>query len=524
MPIETVARYWHTLRYLRPVQIYGRLWRWLYHPRIAAASIAASGSRSFTLVEPIPRYCSLAGTSFTFLNRSHDFPEQIDWEFASFGRLWTYNLNYFDFLNQPGLGRAQGLQLIRGYLADLPQRATGLEPYPTSLRIINWAKFVVRHQVRDEQIEQALYRQAVHLMHNLEYHLLGNHLLENGFALLYAAALFPEGPFCRKAEEIIRTELEEQVLADGGHFERSPMYHQIILDRLLDAINILQSTRVLPDLLPLLRDKAILMLGWLRQMTFANGEIPLVNDAAFGIAPPTAELCGYADRLGVPATVRLLGASGYRKVAKSAYEMVLDVGSIGPDYIPGHAHSDTFNFVLYAQNRPVIVDTGTSAYDTGARRLVERGTAAHNTVQVDGVEQSEVWGSFRVARRAYVRDLEEGNDMIRAWHDGYCRIGVRHNREFDFAEEAIVIRDAITANKEHEATARIHFHPDVEVRLEGDDVVAGPLRLRFVPGNLVTLKEYRYAPEFNKLVPARMIEIGFSGSLVTRITIELNEN
>lgn len=478
-------------------------------------------SEAFTplLLEPVVRYSSLSGSCFTFLNRSHEFQEEIDWEFSDFGKLWTYNLNYFDFLNQRDMDKVEGLRLIRGYLLDLPNRANGLEPYPTSLRIINWVKFLARYQISDEEIEKALYHQTLHLMKNLEYHLLGNHLLENGFALLFAAVLFPEATFSRKAEEILCAELDEQILDDGAHFELSPMYHLIILDRLLDSINILQANNLFSQLLPVLHDKASVLLGWLRQVTFLSGEIPLVNDAAFCIAPTTSQLLAYADRLGVPITERPLEASGYRKVEKAAYEMMVDVGQIGPDYLPGHAHSDTFNFILYVHGRPLIIDTGTSTYENCARRLTERSTAAHNTVQVDGLEQSEVWGSFRVARRAKVLALKEGNDAIGAWHDGYCRIGVRHCREFKFGEEFIKIHDTVSSSKKHDTIARIHFHPDVEVALEGNCVVAGPVQIHFVGDDSVILGDYSYAPEFNTLIPAKMVEISFSGSLNTHITI-----
>ena len=474
---------------------------------------------SLHLLEPVARTSSLSGNCFTFLNLAHGFPEEIDWDFDGFGKLWTYNLNYFDFLNQQDMETAEGLRLIRAYLADLPTHANGLEPYPTSLRIINWVKFLTHHQILDAEIEQSLYRQGLHLMDNLEYHLLGNHLLENGFALLFMAALFPEGPFARKAEEILRAELEEQILSDGGHFELSPMYHQIILDRLLDGVNILQSNKLLPHLLPFLRDKASVMLGWLREITFTDGEIPLANDAALGIAPTTVQLLDYAQRLEVPVSVCPLGASGYRKFVRPDYEMLVDVGRIGPDYIPGHAHSDTFSFMLYVQGQPLIVDTGTSTYETCERRMTERGTGAHNTVQVDGLEQSEVWGGFRVARRAYVRELLEADDTICAWHDGYERIGVRHAREFQFAEDGIKIQDTISSGREHDARARIHFHPDVEVTLAGQDVVAGSVRISFTHASVVTLGEYSYAPEFNRLVPATMVEVCFSRSLITNIDI-----
>lgn len=519
-----LRRLFHTICHLKPRQISYRGY-YFVRKKLRKTTLLSAGvcrkAKAFPLIflEPVPRYSSLTGCCFIFLNRAYDFREEIEWDFSDFGKLWTYNLNYFDFLNQQNMERVEGLRLIRAYLSDLPNRAVGLEPYPTSLRIINWVKFLARHQIRDEQINQALFRQAQNLMNNLEYHLLGNHLLENGFALLFAAVLFPEGPFSRKAEEILRAELEEQILSDGAHFELSPMYHQIILDRLLDGINILQSNRVLPKLLPLLRDKASIMLGWLRQVTSANGEIPLVNDSAFGIAPTTSQLLAYAERLGVPTTMHLLGASGYRKVAKPGYEMLVDVGKIGPDYLPGHAHSDTFNFVLYVHGRPLIVDTGVSTYETCKRRLAERGTAAHNTVQVDGLEQSEVWGSFRVARRAYVRELEERDNVIRGWHDGYRRVRARHAREFEFAEDAIRIHDSIKSRKKHDTRGRIHFHPDIEVALEGNCVVAGSARIHFTHSDSVILREYSYAPEFNTLVPAKMVEVSFSGSLITHIAI-----
>lgn len=73
-------------------------------------------------------------------------------------------------------------------------------------------------------------------------------------------------------------------------------------------------------------------------------------------------------------------------------ELLADVGSIGPDYQPGHAHADTFNFVLYLNERPIIVDTGTSTYEVNEIRFYERSTAAHNTVVVAGKNSSESMG------------------------------------------------------------------------------------------------------------------------------------
>lgn len=520
MTLHKLPLFFETLRHLKPRQVF---YRGYYFARKRFGRTAPPGLKGapegtpITLALPIFRNRSMDGTAFAFLNRTHDFRDRIDWNFAGYGKLWCYNLNYFDFLNQVWVEKDAGIALIHDFIEQAGPGNVGYEPYPTSLRIINWIKFICRHDIRDRSIDASLYRQALHLGRNLEYHLLGNHLLENGFALLIAACYFTEGKLYGKAREILEAELAEQVLPDGGHFELSPMYHQILLDRLLDCINILGSNRPGDVLLDLLKRKASVMLGWLSQVTFRNGDIPLVNDAAFGIAPTTSELVAYADRLGVQPTIRPLKECGYRKVERGNYELLLDVGNIGPDYIPGHAHSDTFSFVLYREGRPFIVDTGVSTYETCERRLVERRTAAHNTVQVDDKEQSEVWGSFRVAQRAYVRDLRENEDSMSAWHTGYERIGARHGREFTFTDNAIVLRDTVTSRKGHSCRAFLHFHPDVHVYLEAHHVVADGAPLSFSGATDVKLEDFHYAPKFNLLAPGKVVVVSFSRELVTTI-------
>ena len=79
---------------------------------------------------------------------------------------------------------------------------------------------------------------------------------------------------------------------------------------------------------------------------------------------------------------------------------VVDGAPIGPSYNPGHAHSDNFTFDLFFRNAPLVVDAGTFSYDVTPQRIASRSTAEHNTVVINGLEQSEAWGGFRVARRS----------------------------------------------------------------------------------------------------------------------------
>src|SRR5690606_21988665 len=104
--------------------------------------------------------------------------------------------------------------------------------------------------------------------------------------------------FYKKALKILRSELNEQILDDGAHFELSPMYHQILLNRLLDCINLVQHNPGKEnDFISFLKEKAIIMLSWLEAITYKNGNIPMFNDCAYDIAPKSAQLFNYAKKL-----------------------------------------------------------------------------------------------------------------------------------------------------------------------------------------------------------------------------------
>ncbi|TYO98350.1 putative heparinase superfamily protein [Geothermobacter ehrlichii] len=532
-----LAQFVHTVRYLKPRQL---VYRGFYAARKrfggeALRSVSgAHAGHSLNLAASIPRAHSNDENRFSFLNLQQEFSGAIDWDFQKYGRLWTYNLNYFDFLNQEGMSKDRGLELIHQFLTSLDGLETAWEPYPTSLRLVNWIKFLSCEKVRDPAIDKSLYVQSVNLTRQLEYHLLGNHLLENGFGLLFAAVFFADSEFLRLAREILEPELKEQVLADGAHFELSPMYHQILLDRLLDCINLLQNNRPLgEDLLPLLTDKASAMLGWLEKMTFANGEIPLFNDAACGIAPFSSQLFEYAERLGVQKKTLPLGESGYRRFESPGAELLVDVGAIGPDYIPGHAHADTLNFELALWGERVIVDTGTSTYEKNAERQRQRGTAAHNTVTIDGQDSSEVWGGFRVARRArpfgLKIDEQPEKTTISCAHDGYRRLPRKpgHSRCWEFGQASLTVVDTV-AGEFVEAVARYHFHPDVQVAMvdnkRGIGRMKGGKEFSFwVISGVPRLCESTWHPEFNVSLKNTCLEVALEGKAAA-VRFEWNEN
>lgn len=463
--------------------------------------------------------------AFAFLNIKHVFRDEIDWDFADYGKLWTYNLNYFDFLNQEKITKELGLVLIKDYITKDKTLKDGKEPYPISLRGINWIKFLSRYNVSEMNIDQTLYNHYQILMHNLEYHLLGNHLLENGYSLLFGAYYFKDEQLYKKAKKILKDELNEQVLEDGAHFELSPMYHQILLYRLLDCINLVHNNSWKKDnLYGFLQQKAIKMLSWLQEVTFSNGSIPMVNDSTYDIAPESEELFAYAKDLGIIKWNRAkLFESGYRKIENVNYELFLDVGEVGPRYQPGHAHSDTFSFELHIKGQPVIVDTGISTYEKNKLRQLQRSTESHNTVKIGDINQTKVWSGFRVAERAKIVRLLETGNTIEATHNGYKKLGVFHTRKFTYEENQIIIKDKLSGRSARKIKAHLHFYPGIEIIKEDSSSVKlkkESIQIDFSGEiNDIEILDYDYAMGFNKTKKGKMIQISFSKELDTKIRL-----
>lgn len=524
--LNLVFRYYHTLRHLRFTQIRYQLYYLIRRklnriPTIKDSDIGLSKDlRSLSLVKSIPAYARYnQAEGFSILNKQQYFSEEIDWNFSDFGKLWTYNLNYFEYLQQDDLSLETGLRLIKNYIDKTPVLKDGLEPFPLSLRLINWIKFIVKHEIDDAEIKRALYNQSELLTGQLEYHLLGNHLLENGFALLFSAYFFQNQSFFKLAEDIITTELREQILPDGSHFELSPMYHQLMLFRLLDVINLIRNNKSIFETKheEEWETRAGKMLAWLQEISFADGSVPHFNDSTDEIAPTTKQLVVYAE---------LLGISPYKGIKKpdnhfikntTHYELRIDTGEIGASYIPGHAHSDSLHFILQVKNQAFIVDTGISTYEKNQRRQYERSTAAHNTVQVGAKEQSDVWGGFRVGRRAKTRKQREEETTLKVSHDGYRNIGVSHERTFVFTPSTISINDQLSQNTK--GTARLHFHPSVRVSLNDRTISSSFGKITFSGAEGVELKEYSYALGFNRLAKAQVVEAFFRSELQTLIEV-----
>jgi uncharacterized heparinase superfamily protein len=538
----SLLRLVRTLRYLRARQIVSRVGGrlrsvWLSPQRFfeceaPSCPVPRWGEKGLEFFPPGPSANpseALLRGEFRFLNHTNQLGWPPDWEGSGLSKLWLYNLHYFDWIWS--LSYEEGRVAAQDWIArhDLRKGRVGWEPYPISLRLMNWCGFFFgRHATQikadpgfRDTLWRSLYLQVEWLSRHLETHLLANHFLENGAALVFVGGCFegPAGEQWRKLGlEILREQIPEQILPDGMHFERSPMYHSRMVYLFLLMAQTGDSEVQTQVLKPLGR-----MLRALRLLCHSDGQIALFNDSAFGIYNDPMELLaageaflkdtglasGNSPETSGPAVWMLPDAGYYGGGSRDGTNcLICDAGPIGPDYNPGHAHGDLLSFELTLRGQRVVVDAGVYDYEAGEMRQYVRSTAAHNTVELNGLDQCEFWGGFRVARRARPRNVvwTPGAEGFRleAGHDGYERLAgrPRHRRVFDWQTSGrLVVQDEIEGGENTRAVSRVHLHPDCRVeKLEGREAwvifPGGQVQFLFQGQGNLTLQKSWYCPEF----------------------------
>jgi uncharacterized heparinase superfamily protein len=537
--------YFHTLRHLKASQLLWRARRRLsVRPAAGAARpLSLRGRQHPFVAAPSRPPVLVAPETFCLLNQTHRVAAASDWNKPDRDALWIYNLHYFDDLCSQGASErmAWHRELIDRWIAENPVgRGRGWDPYPTSLRIVNWIKWAYAGGALDDAANASLASQARHLARNIEWDLLANHLLANAKALVFAGCYF-EGPeaqeWLTRGVEILGREVGEQVLPDGGHFERSPMYHAIALEDFLDLVNVLAVHDLESAMSERLRGIVPAMIKWLHSMTHPDGELAYFNDTTPGVATGAEDLVTYAFSLGIatpqPDGSVLLPHSGYVRLEAGPYVALFDAAAIGPDYQPGHGHADTLSFELSVEGKRVLCNSGISTYEIGAQRAFERSTAAHNTVSVDGADSSEVWASFRVARRARptTAEFQVLPDGVRACasHDGYARLSGSpiHRRELQVSGRHVQWVDTISGHGRHQVRGHIPIHPDASCRLDGESFALDRPGVRMLRGTVtgdvsLRLEQGSYAEGFNLRRERQVLVWAWEGTLPARVQVELS--
>ena len=470
--------------------------------------------------EELARVDALSRHSFTLLGAEVSFGPRIDWAASGMPRLWRFQLHSFQYMGALALAGERGYGVFRQLALswiDGNRRLVGdgWHSYTISLRVKNWleGRSIWRNQIAADAefaavLRESMYVQARLLHKTLELDLRGNHLLENLRALVFAglAYLGPEPTeWLESSLKLLRREAEEQVPPDGGHFERAPGYHVAMLHVFNDVGLVLGANGY--EVPGWLREVVGRMARFLKAILPPNCRLPMLKDTIpSGREHPTDAGCVSAAWLGDPslasgscmgveAALRL-GPGGTNRFSSPQAEagpsataltdsgfyilrhrddyLIIDCGKLAPEYLPGHAHADTFSYEYHHQGIPVMVDAGVFEYKKGPGRSYFRSTRAHSTLEIDGRNSSEVWDSFRVGRRAKVNVHAwkgvEGGTVLLASHDGYSHLPGRpeHYRCFIWLEgEGFAIVDCVRGKGTHRIRSSIHLHPEVALARDG---------------------------------------------------------
>ncbi len=548
-PAPSIGLILRTISRLPPKRVALRLARPLRGSarRLAHALGTGPGAARFAspalTEDPVPGRTLTPPSTFAFVGISRDLGSPIDWGGAP-TRLWAYHLHSLDALREGHDADARLALLDRWVEGNAFGSRPGWEAYPTSLRLVNALELLAsRRDAATAARTESLALQAWWLAANLETDLGGNHLLKNAFALSWAGRCLDtrdSNAWRTAGDSILARELPAQILADGFHVERAPGYHAVLvddltrLDRLLRARG--EATEAFGQLIAGLRERTAAALA---SVLHPDGEIPLFNDSAAGQAPPSAWLLGRAaapegpgriaaDRRGAP-------AAGFHRLDGERSVVLFDAGEIGDGDQPGHAHADTLSYELSFGTTRVAVDAGVFDYGNNALRGYARGTRAHNTVEIDGRDQSEMWSVFRVGRRAHPLDVRrdggDGPAFIEAGHDGYTQLSGRpiHRRRMEhLGHDVWRVLDVIEGAGSHTAVSRVRLAPSLAIVAHGTDrleAADATCRVRIVaeqPASL-SLEEGEYFPRFGerRVVSVARMEARGPLPLTLRYRLEL---
>ncbi len=425
---------------------------------------------------------------FSFLGKDSYSVDLNIWVNESLSSLWNFNLNYFNYLNDliiyfkknnNNSYLEKGIFYIDKWI-NASSRFNNIlwAPYTISLRLINWVNFysfLIDNELIKEipkKVIDSIQRQNSFLKLNLEFDVRGNHLLENFKTIILTEYFLNKKSSVNTYTKKLNKELSYQLHTDGCHFEKSFSYHILILKGIIDLIDVIKFD--FPSLITLYR-YGLLMLDFYNNFKYSDSSYPLFNDSNFSmtdsILKQSLEFTKNYNIDNQNKPIKTLStASNYYFINNDHFQISLDIGNLGPNYLLAHAHNDIFNFELLYNKKKFIVDTGVYQYQAGIKRTYSRSTAAHNTLQVSNFEQSDIWGSFRIGYRPtkFKKYITEKNN-IKIFCGEYVYKNIyTHKRKFLISKSVFVVLDTVISQKNYNIKSFLHFMPNLEIYPENN--------------------------------------------------------
>jgi uncharacterized heparinase superfamily protein len=542
---------WHFLRHTRPRQIVARFALGARRavrdrglgPRIVVSRAAIADAPPPPLFPPRAGLVVWDGglPLLQLVGLSHPWAAPYVWHPAGWprGRLETLVLHSTEYLE--GLDDATFAATVRSWIEANPATDPGgwrdvWNSWTLATRCVVWMQELARRGARlgldlQRAIARSLEEQLVFLARNLEYDLGGNHLIRDVRALLWASRFF-RGPTATRwghtAERLLERELDEQILADGMHFERSPSYHAVVLADLLECASVLGPGP--------LRDRLFATLDRMSQvladLTHPDGQVSLFNDGGLHMARSTATILDAHRRMTgraiEPRRTIDLPDAGYFGLRDDADFVLVDCGPVAPNHLPAHGHGDILAFEWDQAGVRLIVDAGVFEYH-GPSREYSRSTRSHNTVTVDDADQCEFWSAFRIGRRPRhvhaERRIEDARLIVDGSHDGYARLPGRpiHHRTLEATAGRLEVEDRVVGGAGQAVRARLLCHPDCAVQPteDGAHLTRDGVHARLRTASVLSIVPAWWMPDFSQRRATSQVVLEYGAAPCTgRFTLE----
>jgi uncharacterized heparinase superfamily protein len=362
--------------------------------------------------------------------------------------------------------------------------------------------------------KQFLYKNLLFLENNVEWDVGGNHLIENGAALIIGGCVFPEegNRFIEKGLNVLKSTASTQFFDDGYHFERSPMYHLEVTERMLTALSILSKQKVhLPEWLT---QVVVSACGFIKYLRPPDDRIPLLNDAAFGQAHRLKTILAYASSIGIDASFhRNPDVSDLYWLDTDEITLLFDAGDSAPEHQMAHTHNDPGTILLWMRDSRVLTDTGVFDYLPGENRTVSRSVESHNTVQVGENEPVSYGERFQMSGSITSTTTTATTDNVSAvtmqYEAGECE-SYHHRRTVYRGGDWLFVWDNIRA-EESPYISRLHVHPEISAQKDarsaalvledGSELCVKPIQIE-----KINIETGSYFPKFGVEIERDVVE------------------
>jgi len=571
--LSSIARTVRTARHLKASQLAWRIrylieGRFNWYGRLKTYTNVESALRDesfpmppvFHRPGPDDRVDRLKRGEFCHLHRAVDLGRTApNWmvEGHDVSGLWSITLQYhawaYDLAEAAAAGDTEAFALYRHYLEDwinrchiTPKEVNPLvwNAFAISTRLSWWIRSLVL--VGDQLVPEferrmlvSICEQADHLSRHIEWDLRANHVMRDAVGLAWAGRFIRSAEarsWMKQATEIALDQVREQILDDGGHYERSPMYHIHVMEDVLSLATLLEDESARSEMRTAWRRMA----EFIRHLRHPDGHIPLLNDGAHhAVCDATRMLELGRGFLNVDVKDEHRSsefqATGTPCWHGNPWTVFFDAGPVGPDFQPGHTHADSLTMECSFGPHRLFVDPGTFDYCTTDRRAYDRSTAAHNTVCIDETNSSEVWGIFRVGHRAYPLSvsttISDDTAEFHASHNGYDRLPGRpiHSRSISVANNgSLSIRDSVSGHGQHQLDGGFLLAPSWSANATDDG-----WSLTHSDGDRLTVaasttQDVRFAvterpfhPEYGREESASRLQWTWQGELPFEIALEV---